>query len=126
MQCVVDDLVLIQSIGKGNFGEVFLTQKRGFPQLYATKKMERKVCEKQPFFDRLINEIKILNIVNHQNIVKFIDLKKSRNHWYLVTEYINGGSLSSNLKKYMATYRKTFPEEIERPTKGFSRNDEKM
>ena len=34
----VDDYLLIKSIGKGNFGEVFLTQRKGYPQYYATKK----------------------------------------------------------------------------------------
>ena len=112
MQCVVDDFVLIKSIGKGNFGEVFLTQRKGYPQLYATKKMERSVCERPPFLDRLVNEIRILKYVNHPNIVKFIDLKKSMNHWYLVTEFVNGGSLTSNLKKYMQMYRRPFTEDI--------------
>ena len=112
MQCVVDDFVLVKSIGKGNFGEVFLTQRKGYPQLYATKKMERSVCERPPLLNRLINEIKILQYVNHPNIVKFIDLKKSMNNWYLVTEYVNGGSLTSNLKKYMAMFRRPFTEDI--------------
>ena len=112
MQCVVDDFVLIKSIGKGNFGEVFLTQRKGYPQLYATKKMERSVCERPPLLDRLVNEVRILKFVNHPNIVKFIDLKKSMNHWYLVTEFVNGGSLTDNLKKYMAMYRRPFTEDI--------------
>ena len=38
MQHIVDDLVLIKSIGKGNYGEVYLTQKKGRPEYYATKK----------------------------------------------------------------------------------------
>ena len=112
MQCFIDDLVLVKRIGKGNFGEVFLTQRKGYPQLYATKKMERSVCERPPLLDRLVNEVRILKFVNHPNIVKFIDLKKSMNHWYLVTEFVNGGSLTDNLKKYMAMYRRPFTEDI--------------
>ena len=34
------------------------------------------------------------------------------NNWYLVTEYCNGGSLSDNLKKYWAHFRRPFSEEI--------------
>ena len=112
MQCFIDDYSLIKSIGRGNFGEVFLTQKNGSKELYATKKMERSVCERPPLWNRLINEIQILKMVNHPNIVKFKDLKKSQNHWYLITEYVNGGSLLSNLKKYMSIYRKPFPEDV--------------
>ena len=106
----IDDFLLIKSIGKGNFGEVFLTQRKGYPQYYATKKMERRVCEVPPLLDRLVNEIRILSAVKHPNIVKLISLKKTHNHWYLITEFVSGGSLSEALKKYMAMYQRPFPE----------------
>ena len=108
----VDDYLLIKSIGKGNFGEVFLTQKQGYPQYYATKKMERRKCEVPPLLNRLINEIRILTSVKHPNIVKYIDLKKTKNHWYLITEFISGGSLTDILHKYMAMYQRPFSEDI--------------
>ena len=108
----VDDYLLIKSIGKGNFGEVFLTQKQGYPQYYATKKMERRKCEVPPLLNRLINEIRILTSVKHPNIVKYIDLKKTKNHWYLITEFISGGSLTDILHKYMVMYQRPFPEDI--------------
>ena len=34
----IDDLTLIKYLGKGSFGEVFLSTKRGSSQYYATKK----------------------------------------------------------------------------------------
>ena len=108
----VDNYNFIGLIGKGNFGEVYLTQKNGSQELYATKKMERKVCERPPLWNRFINEIQILKMVNHPNIVKFKDLKRTQNNYYLITEYVNGGSLLSNLKKYMSIHRKPFPEDI--------------
>ena len=108
----VDDYLLIKSIGKGNFGEVFLTEKQGYPQYYATKKMERRKCEVPPLLNRLINEIRMLTSVKHPNIVKYIDLKKTKNHWYLITEFISGGSLTDILHKYMAMYQRPFPEDI--------------
>ena len=51
-------------------------------------------------------------MVKHPNIVKYEDFKISQNNFYLVTEYINGGSLKSNLIRYMSIYRKPFSEEI--------------
>ena len=112
MQANSFGLNFIQLIGKGNFGEVYLTKINGDPGLYATKKLDRKVCERPPLLDRLINEINILQNVNHPNIVKFKTLKKTQNNWYIVTEYINGDSLTNNLKRYMSLYNKTFPEDI--------------
>ena len=73
---VVDDLINIKSIGKGNYGEVFLSKKKGLPQLLATKKMNRQ------FSSRAEYEIRIIMRINHPNIVRFIDLKKTKNNWY--------------------------------------------
>ena len=94
----VDDYELFQSLGKGNYGEVFLTRRKGGQELFATKKMERKLYQNPHFFKRLVNELNILMQVNHPNIVKFIEFKKTLNNYYLITEYINGGSLESILK----------------------------
>ena len=112
MKQVVDDLVLIKSLGKGSFGEVFLTQKKGRPEYYATKKMDRTIFDLPANKKRLLYEIGILSNLNHPNIVKFCGLKKTINNWYLVTEFCNGGSLSDNLKKYMNQFKRPVTEEI--------------
>ena len=111
-QHVVDDLILIKRLGKGNYGEVYLTKKRDRPELYATKKMERAICERPENINRLQYEIEIIKNINHPNIVKFCGLKKTLKNWYLITEYVNGGSLQDNLKKYMANFHRPFTEVI--------------
>ena len=94
-----DKYIMIQSIGKGNFGEVFKTQATDSQQLYATKITARTLIQQPQSWKRFVNEVNIIMRVKHPNIVRFVDLKQSVNNWYLVTEYVNGGSLSSNLKK---------------------------
>ena len=113
MACIVDNIYsLIESIGKGNFGEVFKTIKKGYNGYLATKKMDSNFCELPQIWKRFSNEVNVIMKMNHPNIIKFIDLKRTVNHWYLITEYANGGSLSSNLKKYLSIYHKPFSEEI--------------
>ena len=51
----VDDLILTKSLGKGAFGEVFLTQKKGCKELYATKRLDRAFSEKPENIKRLSN-----------------------------------------------------------------------
>ena len=109
---LVDDLVLTKSLGKGSFGEVFLTKKVKGTELYATKRMGRAEYEKPENYKRLANEISILKGINHPNIVKLIEVKKTKNHIYIVTEFCNGGSLFEKLNKYIKAYRKPFSEEI--------------
>ena len=48
----IDDLILLKSLGKGNFSEVFLTQKENTNLMYATKIMVRSVYDKPPLWNR--------------------------------------------------------------------------
>ena len=43
---LIDDFTLIQPIGKGAFGEVYLTSKHGCREKFATKKIEKKDSQK--------------------------------------------------------------------------------
>ena len=108
----VDNLKLTKSLGKGAFGEVFLTQIDGKSGLYATKRLDRAYSEREENIKHLSNEIKILQKTHHPNIVNLIDLKKTKSHCYLVMEFCNGGDLTSCLKKYMEAYKRPFSEEI--------------
>ena len=108
----VDDLILTKSLGKGAFGEVFLTQKKGFKEYFATKRLDRAYSEKPENIKLLSNEISLLKKLNHPNIVRLIDLKKTKSHCYIVMEYCNGGDLAGCLKKYKAAYKRPFPEEL--------------
>ena len=110
---MVGDLTLIKRIGKGAFGEVYLSKKAGRNEYFATKVMDRRLYDgnekKKKYLER---EIYILQYLNHPNILKIVDFKKTNESYYLVTEYINGGSLSDCLKKYQEKYNKPFTQEI--------------
>ena len=110
---IVDDLTLEKKIGSGQFGEVYLTSKKGDTKnKYATKQIERAEVEKGEGLKYLRNEIVILSYLKHPNIVKFVEVKKTKKHYYIVQEFINGGELSKALEKYQEKYGKPFPEEI--------------
>ena len=108
----LDDYSLDTLLGKGAFGEVFLTTKKGTNQLFATKKIERELVEKDNIKKYLLNELQILRELNHPNIVKFIEVKKTKNHFYIIMEYCNGDDLEKTLEKYMAKHGKPFNQEI--------------
>ncbi len=108
----VDDITLIKQLGKGSFGEVYLTTKKGRNVYYATKKIERKIADKPSIKKYFDNELDILRQLNHPNIVRLEEMKQSKDHYYIVMEYINGGGLSDCLKKYIQKHNKAFPEEI--------------
>ena len=109
---IVDNLILEKCIGKGSYGEVYITSKKGSTQKFATKKFERDHLEGTEAMKYLKNEIIILQHLKHPNIVKYEDIKKTKKHFYIVMEYCNGGELSKALEKYQEKYKKPFSQEI--------------
>ena len=90
----VDNLLLERSLGKGSFGEVFYTTIQGETIPYATKVYNRELIEKsEDLFNYMKTEITILKNLDHPNIVKLKQVKKTKKHFYLVMEYCNGGDL---------------------------------
>ena len=99
-------------LGEGSFGKVHLTKKEGDSKKYATKELDREEIDSSEAKKYLINEIRILQSLNHPNIVKFVDIKKTKKHYYIMMEFCNGGELSKNLEKYMMKNGTAFPEEL--------------
>ena len=109
----LENYELDKFLGKGAFGEVYLTTKKGDSKKYATKKLDREEMEKaQDAMKYLRNEIVILQYLDHPNIVKFEEVKKTKKHFYIITEFCNGGDLTGALEKYMEKHGKPFSEEI--------------
>ena len=109
---MVGEYKLFKLLGKGSFGEVYLTQKGNNPQILATKKLDKKQTDRPSVKKYFENEISIMKELNHPNIVKFYDMLASYSHYYVVMEYCNGGGLSDCLKKYKKLYHRPFTQQI--------------
>ena len=109
----VDEYTLNQILGKGTFGEVYLTQKNNdLNNYYATKKMKKELVEDPRYIKYFNNEISILRKLKHENIIQIENLKVTKNHYYIIMEYCNGGSLTQCLNRYKELYHHPFTEEI--------------
>ena len=109
---IVGDLTLIQCLGKGAFGEVFLTSKQGSTQKFATKKIDKKFTANPRAKKYLDNEINILKEIDHPNIIKLYEVQETTQYYYLVMELCNGGGLSTCLEDHIKKTKKPFPEEV--------------
>ena len=108
----VGDYSLIKRIGKGAFGEVYLTTRNGFKEFYATKKVPKRKVETPSVKKHFLDEIKILQKLDHKNVIKLITVMQTVTDYYIVSEYYNGGGLNGILKQYKVMYGKPFPENI--------------
>lgn len=99
MNKFIDNYCLNEVLGVGQYGKVYKALNIKTNQLYAVK-----IVKKQKFdeFDKLeeftMNEIQTLVKIDNPNIIKFIEMLKTPNHYYFVYEYCNGGTLENLLK----------------------------
>ena len=108
----IEDFSLGKCIGQGSFGEVYLTTRKGYDKLYATKKISKQKIEVPSIKKHFLDEIEILKTLNHKNIIKLETIRQSQNNFYIICEYYNGGGLYDCLKQYKIRYGRPFPENI--------------
>jgi len=79
-------------LGSGAFGKVFLTTNK----VDTSIKVAIKVLDKEKLkenIDCIMEEVAILNTLDHPNIVKYYETYDDNKYIYLVMEYITGGQL---------------------------------
>jgi len=109
---IVDDLTLVNLIGKSSFGEIYLTSKNGESRQFATMVIDKASVNDTEAKKYIDNELSILKNINHPNIVNLIEVKESEEKLYIVEEYCNGGGLDKFVEKYQAENKKELPEEV--------------
>eukprot|EP01129_Flabellula_baltica_P015580 TRINITY_DN7994_c0_g1_i1.p1 TRINITY_DN7994_c0_g1~~TRINITY_DN7994_c0_g1_i1.p1 ORF type:complete len:620 (+),score=154.26 TRINITY_DN7994_c0_g1_i1:42-1901(+) len=81
-----------KTIGKGSVGEVFFAEDKITKELVAIKKLQidRKGKSRLKL---ILNEISIMAISKHRNIVNYLDTYRVERELWVVMEYMAGGSL---------------------------------
>ena len=109
----IGNLILVQSLGKGTFGNVYLYKHKISNKLFAVKIIDKLKEEYKGTSQYLQSEIDILNKLKHPNIIKLEKTIDNQNHLLIIMEYCNGGTLSECLQKYInKNNTKGFTEEI--------------
>ncbi|KAL2119701.1 hypothetical protein VTJ04DRAFT_6662 [Mycothermus thermophilus] len=95
----------IKTIGQGSMGKVKLARKEGTNELVACKIIERvspddgrtsredRERADAAREDRNAREAAIVSLLNHQYICGLKDNLRTRWHWYMLFEYVNGGQM---------------------------------
>ena len=111
---ISQNIELMNIIGKGAYGDVFMGINTKTKEIYAIKKITKKQLESEIIYQYFNNEIFILKHLNHPNIIKFKSLTEYKSDYYLSTEYCNGGSLEQAMKYHSDTYNNPISEEVAR------------
>jgi len=94
---------LIEEIGKGVTGKVWLSVDERKNELLAIKVIPNEYLKKEEGKVRIKSELQNLHKLKHKNIIQIKGYENSKNNTYIALEYCNGG----NLLEYKNFYQKT-------------------
>ena len=95
----LSDFNIIKNIGQGNFSTVKLVTSKLTDKYYAMKEIKTKYCKKERHVSMIEKEIKLLQSLNHPNIIKYYSSFRENDNYYIITEYLSNESLENLLNK---------------------------
>lgn len=89
-----------EKLGQGSFGSVYLGRHvDDNSSLYAIKVIPITMLQNDPALkESILNEMKVMNLLKHDNIVRCYDVLSSVNNHYFILEYCPNGTLADHLK----------------------------
>ena len=106
----VNNFILFKELGRGAFGEVYLSTDDNLDELTAVKVINRqKLSPLQK--NKLLIQLEVLSKLNHPNVTKILDKQKTSNNFYIEMEYSNGPNLYEYVQHYKTKYGKCLNEE---------------
>lgn len=86
-------------IGKGSYANVYLGRRADDGTPTAVKVIDKKIFSNNYNVKSIQSQIDIMKKMDHNNIVKLLDVYQTNNNMYIVTEYCRDGDLRNYIKK---------------------------
>jgi eukaryotic-like serine/threonine-protein kinase len=106
-----------RKLGEGSSGAVYLVRDRDTGEVLALKQLHRADDRS---ISRLKREFRSLANVHHRNVVRFYDLGRARDTWFVTMEYLTGTDLTQHLYKSPTTPRRSSSDASSSPIRGRS------
>lgn len=90
----VGTYTMTRKIGKGHYAQVYEGRNSETGEQVAVKCLKRTGISNTQLRN-IENEVLVLERSGHPNVISLIDRMKSKNSYYLILEYCNGGDLAS-------------------------------
>ncbi len=91
---------IIERIGKGGMAEVYKAYHSQLDREVAVKVLYSHLAEGKEFLKRFEHEAKSVAALKHPNIVRVHDFDNQNDLYYMVFEYIKGGTVGDLMKSY--------------------------
>ncbi|KAF6773958.1 hypothetical protein AHF37_06745 [Paragonimus kellicotti] len=96
----IQDFNLIKTIGKGNFGQVFLARLKATDQVFAIKVLSKEQIKRRQEVRHVMSERNVLvRSLQHPFLCKLRFSFQSNTKLYFVLDYVNGGELYKHIQQ---------------------------
>ena len=93
---ITQNYEIIKKIGEGGYGKIYKVKNKESGDIRAMKQIMKS---KIPDIEKFQNEIKILSMVDHPNIVRLFEVIEDDKYFNLLQELCTGGELLSKVQK---------------------------
>lgn len=98
----------IRKLGKGNFASVYEVERVTDLRRFAVKAFSKQnTFAAKNGKESLINELAVMRVLDHQNILRLESVYESENSIYVVEEVLEGGQLFHKIQKNKGQFSKT-------------------
>ena len=94
----LSDYEMSRTLGSGSFGRVKLAKNKKDRKKVAIKILKKSEIIKLKQVDHILNEIKILSMIEHPFLVGTDGFNQDKKFLYVVLELVNGGELFTYLR----------------------------
>jgi len=109
----IDQYEVIAQLKSGGMATLFLARRRGaagFAKHVAIKLVHGHLAEDDRFVQMFVDEAMLSARIHHPNVVHVEELGETEGTYYIVMEYVHGGSLAQLLKALAKARRRMLPE----------------
>ena len=94
-----DDFEPLCVVGKGSFGIVMQVKKKDSGEIFAMKRMNKKLILREGLVPHMKAEMNILGMINHPFIVKLHYAFQTQDSLYLILDFLSGGEVFYHLSQ---------------------------
>ena len=108
----LSDFTIARNLGEGHFGSVKLVKSNLTNKLYAMKEIKSSRYQSEKQRQTVEKEIKLLENLHHPNVITYFNSFRENGNFYIIIEYINGGSLEDLLIENIEKQRRITEKKI--------------
>lgn len=90
---------MLEKLGQGGMGAVYRGRQVNMDRIVAIKTLNARLAAEKASVDRFLKEARSVARLNHNNIIKGIDVGQSKGIYYFIMEFVDGPTLQEKLNK---------------------------